>query len=84
MSLKQQIERLSADLSANRQMVELLEQTGSKQSDETIKRISRKLKIEFEDYQDAVGLDMDADLGENMRLQLGSVFQILKENGFEL
>lgn len=84
MSLKQQIEQLSADLSANRQMVELLEQTGSKQNDETIKRISRKLKIEFEDYQDAVGLDMDADLGENMRLQLGSVFQILKENGLEL
>lgn len=83
-SLKQQIEQLSVDLSANRQMVELLEQTGSKQSDETIKRISRKLKIEFEDYQDAVGLDMDADLGENMRLQLGSVFQTLKENGFEL
>lgn len=83
-SLKQQIEQLSIDLSANRQMVELLEQTNSKQSDETIRRISRKLKIEFEDYQDAVGLDMDTDLGENMRLQLGSVFQILKENGFEL
>lgn len=83
-SLKQQIEQLNADLSANRQMVELLEQTGSKQSDETIRRISRKLKIEFEDYQDAIGLDMDADLGENMRLQLGSVFQILKENGFGL
>lgn len=72
------------DLSANRQLIELLEQTGSKQSDETIKRISRKLRIEFADYQDAVSLDMNADLGENMRLQLGSVFQILKENGFEL
>ena len=83
-SLEQQLDKLSADLSASRQMVELLEQTCSKQSDETIKRISRKLKIEFDDYRDAVDLDMDADLGENMRLQLGSVFRILKENGFEL
>lgn len=83
-SQKQQIEQLNTDLSENRQMVELLEQTGSKQSDEIIKRISRKLKIEFEDYRGAVDLDMDVDLGENMRLQLGSVFQILKENGFEL
>lgn len=83
-SLEQQIAQLSTDLSANRQLIELLEQTGSKQSDETIKRISRKLRIEFADYQDAVSLDMNADLGENMRLQLGSVFQILKENGFEL
>ena len=83
-SLEQQIAQLSMDLSANRQLIELLEQTGSKQSDETIKRISRKLRIEFADYQDAVSLDMNADLGENMRLQLGSVFQILKENGFEL
>lgn len=83
-SLEQQLDKLSADLSASRQMVELLEQTVSKQSDETIKRISRKLKIEFDDYRDAVDLDMDTDLGENMRLQLGSVFRILKENGFEL
>lgn len=83
-SLKQRIERLSNDLSANKQMVEFLEQAGSRQSNETIKRISRKLKIEFDDYRDAIDLDMDADLGENMRLQLGSIFQILKENGFEL
>ena len=82
--LKAQIAFLQSELDANKQLVDLLDQTNAKQSDEAMKRIARKLKVEYQDYQDALEIEMDANLGENMRLQLGSVFQILLDNGFEL
>lgn len=75
---------LEKDLAAAKEYASLVDKSIAKESDEVIMRISRKLKIEYQDFLDALNLDMDADLGENMRLQLQSVFKILKDNGFEL
>ena len=82
--LEERVSTLSADLSANRELVDMLGQDQARQSDEAMRRISRKLGIEYQDYKDALDVDMSVDLGENMRLQLGEVFKILKENGFDL
>ena len=82
--LEKQLDAASTDLAAHKELVEMLDQDKAKQGDEAMTRISRKLKIEYQDYQDAADMDMSIDLGENMRLQLGEVFKILKENGFEL
>ena len=82
--LEEKLGAVSADLEAHRELVDMLDQDKTRQGDEAMTRIARKLRVEYQDYQDAVGMDMDVDLGENMRLQLGEVFKILKENGFEL
>lgn len=81
---KKAYEDAAAEAAAKEELLALGQKTKAKQADEATKRIAKKLAIEYRDYQDAVGLDMDADLGENMRLQLGSVFEILIDAGFEL
>lgn len=83
-ALEDRVSTLSADLSANRELVDMLGQDQTRQNDEAMRRISRKLGIEYQDYRDALDVEMSVDLGENMRLQLGEVFKILKENGFDL
>ena len=82
--LEKQLDATSTDLAAHKELVEMLDQDKAKQGDEAMTRVSRKLRIEYQDYQDAADMDMSVDLGENMRLQLGEVFRILEENGFEL
>lgn len=82
--LEELLGKTSADLAAHQELVDMLDQDKTRESDEAMTRVARKLKIEYQDYQDAVDMDMSVDLGENMRLQLGEVFRILKESGFAL
>lgn len=42
------------------------------------------LRNEYADFLEAEEMEMDADLGENMRYQLRGVFEILKKNGIDL
>ena len=77
-------EKAIAESAAKEELFALSQKTKTKQTDEATKRVAKKLSIEYRDYRDAIGLDMDVDLGENMRLQLGSVFEILIDAGFEL
>jgi hypothetical protein len=51
---------------------------------ESKNRLVRNLKVEYNDFQDAIGMEMSEDLGENMRIQLQTVFRLLKKGGFEL
>lgn len=81
---KKAYEDAAAEAAAKEELLALGQKTKAKQADEAMKRAAKKLSIEYRDYQDAIGLDMDADLGENMRLQLGTVFEILIDAGFEL
>lgn len=81
---KKAYEDAAAEAAAKEELLALGQKTKAKQADEATKRAAKKLSIEYRDYQDAIGLDMDADLGENMRLQLGAVFEILIDAGFEL
>ena len=66
------------------QMMEALSRDRSRQSDEQLKRLSSSLKVEYRDFKDAEALDMDSDLGENMREQLKNIFAILIKAGIEL
>lgn len=81
---KKAYEDAAAEAAAKEELLALGQKTKAKQADEATKRAAKKLSIEYRDYQDAIGLDMNADLGENMRLQLGTVFEILIDAGFEL
>lgn len=83
-SLKESNESLSEDLAAAKGMLSTLERRNARQADESTKRLASALRVEYQDYLDAADLPMDADLGENMREQLRSVFKILESNGIGL
>jgi len=76
--------RLEDELKAATELLDLGERDDKRQADEGMRRLASELKIEYEDYLDAVDLPMNVDLGENMRDQLAEVFKILKKFGIEL
>lgn len=47
-------------------------------------KLAGSLRNEYADFLEAEEMEMDADLGENMRYQLRGVFEILKKNGIDL
>ena len=46
-----------------------------------INKIASQLRIEYQELQTALEMEMDVDLGENMRIQLKNIFAILERNG---
>lgn len=44
-------------------------------------RLANELRLEYLDYMNAKDEKMTIDLGENMRLQLSNIFEILKKSG---
>lgn len=63
---------------------DMLSRDITKRSEEAANRLAAKLRVEYRDFLDAESLPMDPDLGENMRIQLKSIFDILKKNGLSL
>lgn len=65
-------------------MSEALSRDRSRQADERLQRIASKIRIEYRDFMDALDVPMTVDLGENMRLQLLSIFEILEKGGMKI
>lgn len=89
--LRQQIAHLEIkviekdkEIEERSKLADMLSRDRTKQSEEVLKRLAAKLRVEYLDFLDAETLPMNADLGENMRLQLKSVFDILKKNGISI
>ena len=82
--LRESINKKNQEIEDRKKMGEMVSRDNSKQYEEFINRISSKLKVEYRDYKDAEDIEMNVDLGENMRLQLKSVFDILKNNGIQI
>lgn len=72
------------ELKEKSRMMEALSRDRAKQADEMVNRLASKLKVEYRDFTDAVGIPMDKDLGENMREQLRNVFDILIKSGVSI
>ena len=51
---------------------------------EQLDEIALKLKTEYKDFIDAKEMKMTADLGENFRLQLQTIFKILAKSGINM
>ena len=64
-------------------MADVLSRDRSKQADEVLQRVAAKIKVEYRDFLDAIEVPMSCDLGENLRLQLQSVFDILEKGGMK-
>ena len=54
-----------------------------RQYDEQLNIIASKLSIEYKDFVDALEMEMTIELGENMREQLRTVFNILEKQGIK-
>lgn len=78
-----QVVSLKKDSASAREMLSLMDRDHERQSNEQLKRLSSELRIEYQDFKDAEDLPMDVDLGENMRLQIQSIFKILRKHGLE-
>jgi len=73
-----------AEIAERIKMADVLERDRTKQTDETLQRFASKIRIEYRDFQDALDAPMSCDLGENLRLQLQSVFDILEKGGMKI
>lgn len=73
-----------AEISERIKMADVLGRDRTKQTDEALQRLASKIRIEYRDFQDAVNIPMSCDLGENFRLQLQNVFDILEKGGMKI
>ncbi len=65
-------------------MADVLSRDRSNQANETLQRLASKIRIEYRDFVDALDVPMSCDLGENLRLQLQSIFDILEKGGMKI
>lgn len=73
-----------AEISERIKMSEMLSRDRSRQADETLQRLASKIRIEYRDFEDALNAEMTVDLGENLRLQLLNIFEILEKGGMKI
>lgn len=73
----------NAEIAERVKMAEVLSRDRSKQADESLQRLASKIRVEYQDFVDALGVPMSCDLGENLRLQLQSIFDILEKGGMK-
>lgn len=72
-----------AEIAERVKMAEVLSRDRSKQADESLQRLASKIRVEYRDFVDAMDVPMSCDLGENLRLQLQSIFDILEKGGMK-
>lgn len=72
-----------AEIEERKTMAEVLSRDRAKQADELVQKMASRIRVEYQDFQDALGMEMTCDLGENLRLQLESVFDILEKGGMK-
>lgn len=73
-----------AEIAERIKMEDVLSRDRSKQADESLQRLASKIRIEYRDFVDALNVPMSCDLGENLRLQLQSIFDILEKGGMKI
>ncbi len=73
-----------AEIAERIKMEDVLSRDRSKQADESLQRLASKIRIEYRDFVDALDVPMSCDLGENLRLQLQSIFDILEKGGMKI
>lgn len=83
-NLRVQIDQKDAEIDSIKAMSDLMEREDVRQYEERISRVSEKLRIEYEDYKSADSIPMSVELGENLRDQLGDIFDILQKEGFNI
>ena len=73
-----------AEIADRIKMADVISRDRNKQAEESLQRLASKIKVEYLDFMDARDIPMNCDLGENLRLQLQNVFEILEKGGMKL
>ena len=74
----------NTEIAERTKMIDVLSRDRSKQADETIQRLASRIRVEYRDFADALDIPMSCDLGENLRLQLKNIFDILEKGGMKI
>ena len=74
----------NAEIAERVKMAEVLSRDRNKQADELLQKLASKIRIEYRDFVDALDVPMSCDLGENLRLQIQSIFDILEKGGMKI
>ncbi|MBD8944497.1 MAG: hypothetical protein EGR79_06340 [Ruminococcaceae bacterium] len=83
-ALRQAVAQRDAEIAERVKMAEVLSRDRNKQADELLQKLASKIRIEYRDFVDALDVPMSCDLGENLRLQLQSIFDILEKGGMKI
>lgn len=83
-ALRQVVAQRDAEIAERVKMAEVLSRDRNKQADELLQKLASKIRIEYRDFADALDVPMSCDLGENLRLQLQSIFDILEKGGMKI
>jgi hypothetical protein len=83
-ALEEELKQAKAKSDAQSEMIGMLDKSREQKGSEALARIASKLKVDYADFNECSGEAMTVELGEIMRLQLGSVFDVLKSAGVKL
>ena len=73
-----------AEIAERIKVTEILSRDKNKQADEWLQRFASRIRVEYRDFVDALDVPMSCDLGDNLKLQLQSIFDILEKGGMKL
>ncbi len=79
-----ELSTLKHDLGEAQLMLDTTAERDAHKEDAAMKRMTQKLSVEYRDFLDALDEPMDVELGEMLRDQLRTVFDILKSHGVNL
>lgn len=79
-----EIQQKNVEIAERTKMANILSRDRARQSSELIQKLASKVRVEYRDFSDAKDLPMTCDLGENMRLQLQNIFDILEKGGMKI
>ena len=84
MVLDKKVLELEAEIADRKKEVDILEREIEYQKKVQLAKIAGNIQVEYDDFKTATDIEMTVDLGENMRIQLKSIFRILKKAGVPL
>lgn len=76
--------KLQNDLKKHIDILNIFEKNAQTSKKELLNSIASKLKCEYMDFKSAKNIPMTVDLGENLRDQINTIFQLLEKNGISI
>ena len=83
-NLRRQLAEKEEENRSLKAMLEVSSKEGDRKFNEQILKLTDRLSFEYQDYISVKNIAMSIDLGENMRGQLGDVFDVLKKAGLDI
>ena len=82
--LKKHQKELSDKIVRQGDVINVYDEDKQKQKGELVNQIASSLKTIYQDFQSAKDMEMDIDLGENMRDSVDDIFRKLKKFGVDI